>query len=283
MIVEKPDAPLICPVCGKRLVLEDRCRRCENGHSFDVAKEGYVNLLQSHKGGDAMGDNKEAARFRRDFLNKGYYSLLREGMTRRLRDCSGRLLDVCCGEGSYTAALAQLPGLEVWGFDLAREMVRLAAKRGSGSYFVANLARIPVESGSFDYATLLFAPFQEKELVRILKPGGRLLLVVPGRRHLFGLKQAVYDRPYENDEALPQTETLRLLGSEKLAGRITLASQADIQAVFRMTPYFYRTGPADRAKLEAYDTLETEIEFIIAEYEKPAEANGAQCAPLHHT
>ena len=87
-------------------------------------------------------------------------------------------------------------------------MVRLAAKRGGARFFVANLAHIPVEDQNFDFATLLFAPFQEAELVRILKPSGRLFLVVPGKRHLFGLKQAVYDSPYENDEALPETKRL---------------------------------------------------------------------------
>lgn len=268
MTLDALDSPLLCPVCGQRLARAQQCLRCDRGHSFDVAKEGYVNLLLSHKAGDSMGDSKDAARFRRDFLNKGYYSVLREGLFARLRGCSGRLLDVCCGEGWYTSRLAEIPDLEVWGFDLAREMVRLAAKRGGATYFVANLARIPVEAGSFDLVTLLFAPFQEKELVRVLRPGGRLFLVVPGRRHLYGLKEAVYDRPYENDEALPETKTLRLLGAEKLTDRITLQSQADLQAVFRMTPYYYRTGSADRAKLEAYDTLETEIEFIIAEYER---------------
>ena len=93
--------------------------------------------------------------------------------------------------------------------------------------------------------------------------------MVPGRRHLYGLKQAVYDRPYENDEALPSAAALRLLGTEKVSARITLQGRADIQAVFRMTPYYYRSSPADRATLEGLDTLETEIEFLLAEYEKP--------------
>lgn len=268
--VNRPAAlPLICPVCGRALAPAGNTLRCENGHSFDLAKEGYVNLLLSHKQADTMGDSKEAARYRRDFLNRGYYAPLRDALVQRLSGQTGRLLDVCCGEGYYTAALGTIPGLEVWGFDLAREMVRLAAKRGGAHYFVANLARIPAADASFGLATLLFAPFAEPELVRVLEPGGRLYLVVPGRRHLYGLKQAVYDRPYENDEALPQTLTLRLVGRERIDAEICLQGQADIQAVFRMTPYFYRTAPTDRKKLDALESLDTEISFVLAAYERP--------------
>ena len=260
---------LRCPVCGRHLEENGRALRCEAGHSFDLAKEGYINLLTGSKPADAMGDSKQAARFRRDFLNAGYYAPLRDALTARFQGRSGALLELCCGEGYYTAALGQNPDLTVYGFDLAREMVRLAAKRNAGlTLFVANLARIPVADAAFDWATLLFAPFGESELCRVLRPGGRLTLVVPGRRHLFGLKQAVYEKPYENDEALPAAERLRLLGTQKAAGRITLRSQADVQAVFRMTPYYYRTSPADRAKLDGLDELETEIEFVLAEYEK---------------
>jgi 23S rRNA (guanine745-N1)-methyltransferase len=260
---------LRCPVCGGALAQADRSLRCGAGHCFDLAKEGYVNLLTGSRPGDATGDSKEAARFRRDFLNKGYYALLREALCARYARRAGRLLDFCCGEGWYTAALGALPGLEVWGFDLSREMVRLAAKRSPAlRLFVANLARLPVAEGSFDWATLLFAPFQEAELTRVLKPSGRLFLVVPGKRHLFGLKQAVYDAPYENDEALPETKRLRLIGTERVDAQIRLRSQGDIQAVFRMTPYYYRTAQADREKLNGLDELETEISFVIAEYQK---------------
>ncbi|MBQ1410560.1 MAG: methyltransferase domain-containing protein [Oscillospiraceae bacterium] len=261
---------LRCPVCGQALTEGARALRCGAGHCFDLAKEGYVNLLIGSKPADAMGDNKQAARYRRDFLNKGYYAPLRDALTARFAGRSGTLLDLCCGEGYYTAALGQNPALTVYGFDLAREMVRLAAKRNAGlQLFVANLARIPVRDGVFDWATLLFAPFGEAELCRVLRPGGRLTLVVPGRRHLFGLKQAVYESPYENDEALPAAARLQLLGTEKVIGRIILQGQDDIQAVFRMTPYYYRTSPSDRAKLERLDALETEIEFVLAEFENP--------------
>lgn len=260
---------LICPVCGQPLQLSQRTFRCEANHSFDMAKEGYVNLLRASKNGDLIGDDKFSARSRRDFLNKGYYAPLKDELCRMFADKEGTLLDICCGEGYYTAALGQNSKLQVFGFDISREMVRLAAKRGNGTYFVANMASIPVAQESMDYAVHLFAPFNETAFAKVLKPGGRLFTVVPGRYHLWGLKQAVYDTPYENDEKLPQTQALRFVGSHKVAANIALACREDIQAVFRMTPYYFHTSEKDKEKLLKLDSLETSIEFVIAEYEKP--------------
>ena len=259
---------LICPVCGDPLVLEEKTWQCRKGHRFDMAKEGYVNLLRTNKSGDKMGDDKLAARSRRDLLNKGYYAPLKEGLLEYFRDKSGNLLDICCGEGYYTSAMAALSGLHVWGFDISKEMVRLGAKRGGAGYFVANMASIPVADGSFDYCTHLFAPFNEKEFCRVLKPGGVLLTVVPGRHHLWGLKETLYDTPYENDEKLPETETLRLVETRKITANITLQTPEDIEAVFHMTPYYFCTSPADKAKLNGLEKLETPIEFVIGIYKK---------------
>ena len=259
---------LICPVCGEKLMFSDKTMRCGSGHSFDVAKEGYVNLLRSSKNGDLIGDDKISARMRRDFLNKGYYAPLMEELCRIFADKNGNVLDICCGEGYYTSALGNNPNLNVFGFDIAREMVRLAAKRGRGTYFVANMANIPIAEGSMDYCTHLFAPFNEAAFAKVLKDGGRLYTVIPGRFHLWGLKQALYDTPYENDEILPQTQHLRLISQRKVTATITLNCQEDIQAVFRMTPYFFHTSQKDKEKLLRLDMLETSIEFVIGEYEK---------------
>ena len=185
------------------------------------------------------------------------------------RDKKGTLLDICCGEGYYTSALGQIEELDVFGFDIAREMIRLAAKRGRGTYFVANMADIPVADATFDYAVHLFAPFKEAEFVRILKPGGSLFTVITGKDHLFGLKQALYDTPYHNDEKLPNTQVLQLINVQKVTSTIVLENPQDIESVFRMTPYYYHTSEADRAKLDSYETLHTAIEFIIAHYQKP--------------
>ena len=229
-----------------------------------------MNLLRGSKSGDLIGDDKLSARSRRDFLNKGYYAALQQRLCRIFADKQGSVLDICCGEGYYTAALGKNPNLQVYGFDISREMVRLAAKRGNGTYFVANLASIPLPDNSMDYGVHLFAPFQEASFARVLKPGGILYTVIPGKHHLWGLKQALYETPYENDEQLPQTEALRLKSVEKVTDRIVLASAADIQAVFRMTPYYFHTSQKDKEKLQALTSLETPVEFVIAAYEKCA-------------
>lgn len=257
---------LLCPVCAKALHVAQKAVRCESGHSFDLAKEGYVNLLRTQRNGDRIGDDKLSARSRRDFLNKGYYAPLRDALVQLLDGCSGNLLDICCGEGYYTSALAQNSDLGVYGFDISREMVRLGAKRGGARYFVANMAAIPVADGSMDYCTHLFAPFNEKEFARVLKPGGKLYTVVPGSRHLWGLKQVLYATPYENDEKLPETAILQKQRIYRISRQITLENREDIEAVFRMTPYYFRTSLADREKLAALDSLETEISFVIGEY-----------------
>lgn len=263
------DTILICPVCGEPLLFEKNTARCGNRHGFDIAREGYINLLRSNRSGDQIGDSKQSARSRRDFLDKGYYSPLKIALTDLFTDKKGSVLDICCGEGYYTSALAENPSLSVYGFDISKEMVRLASKRGKGKYFVANLAAIPVADASFDYAVHLFAPFQEKEFYRILKAGGKLYTVIPGRTHLYGLKQAVYDMPYFNDEKLPEVHSLQLNVVHKVTAQIELACSEDIQAVFQMTPYYYRTSPSDKVKLNAYHSLKTEISFVIAEYVKP--------------
>ena len=257
---------LICPVCGQALSATGSAMTCPSGHSFDIAKEGSVNLLRSSKSGDRIGDDKISARCRRDFLNKGYYEPLRSYLQNLFTGKQGSVLDICCGEGYYAAGLCENPALQVYGFDISREMVRLAAKRGGTACFVANMASVPVAEGSFDFAIHLFAPFQEAEFARVLKKTGRLYTVVPGSHHLWGLKEQLYDTPYLNDEKLPETDSLKLLSKTKVSAEICLASPEDIDAVFRMTPYYFHTATKDKEKLCGLKELKTQIEFIIGEY-----------------
>ena len=267
---------LICPVCGEQLVFSPSRAVCCNCHSFDVAKEGYVNLLRSGKSGDMIGDDKTSARRRRDFLNKGYYQPLADALCTLLRDQEGNLLDICCGEGYYTSQIRKKCKVNVYGFDISKEMVRLAAKRSSGVYFVANMASIPVADEAFDVAIHLFAPFKESEFARILKKSGTLYSVIPRKSHLYGLKQALYDTPYFNDEKLPPTQQLELIQTHRVRASICLHDREDIESVFRMTPYYFHTSQRDKEKLALLECLETDIEFLIAEYRKTGDVTYAR-------
>ena len=167
---------LTCPVCGAALAAEGRTLRCGGGHCFDCAKEGYVNLLISGRPGDSRGDNKDMARSRRDFLNQGYY----QSLAKAVGDCvenfcpdGGTVFDICCGEGYYTDFLSKNYNCRFYGFDISKNMVRLAAKRKCGAvFFVANIAAIPVKTGAVDMAFHLFAPFHADEFSRVLADDG---------------------------------------------------------------------------------------------------------------
>ena len=263
---------LICPVCGQGLTLFDRVLKCGGGHCFDLAKEGYVNLLRSGKAGESRGDNKEMARSRRDFLEKGWFEPLAEEIAacvERFTSENDAVLDICCGEGYYTDFLTRRFHRDFYGFDLSKNMVRLAAKRRCGaSFFVANIASIPIQSGSVRLAFHLFAPFHAAQFSRVISDDGVIVTAVAGKNHLLGLKRVLYDTPYLNDEQPPEAEGLTLAETRRVRGSITLSDPSDIAALFRMTPYYYHTPSAGMARLGELKTLSTDIEFVLYIYKK---------------
>lgn len=251
---------LICPVCREKLLQKGNCLKCKNNHSFDFSKEGYVNLLLGTKSGDRKGDSKDSARARHALLDKGYYACLKNFLCEKMQ---GTVLDICCGEGYYDDYQGEL-----YGFDISKEMIRLASKRHKDNhYFVANISSIPIEEESIDTAIHLFAPFHEKEFSRVLKPNATLYCVVGGANHLWEMKELLYETPYKNDEKPPQTTALRLIAEAKISDRVTISKQ-DLKTLFSMTPYFYRTSDTDKAKLENIEQLDLTVEFVIFEYKK---------------
>ncbi len=262
----------VCPVCKAPLQPFGGALQCENRHSFDLAKEGYVNLLTGqHKSGERTGDSRAMARARHAFLERGYFDALAREVARQAAALTGdapTVLDICCGEGHYAQCVAAAKPCRLFGFDLSKEMVRLAAKRKipNALFFVANLAAIPLPDASVDFAMHLFAPFHAPEFARVLKKDGALISVIPGRDHLFSLKAAVYDTPYRNDEQAPDGGRLRLLERTRVKKTIRLQSAEDIRALFSMTPYAYRTSQSDLTKLDRLETLETEIDFVLLRY-----------------
>lgn len=263
-----------CPVCGAALRNTQKVCVCPNGHSFDKAKSGYVHLLTSFSGRKTHGDNKEMVRARRAFLETGAYAPLKNAIAETAKKyavLNGTVLDSGCGEGYYTAAIADAldSKMQVLGFDISKEAVNLAAKRCKTAQFaVASAFHIPVADESVDLLFEIFSPYSETEFLRVLKSGGYLLEVIPGARHLYGLKTAVYDKPYENEVADFTRAGYTLSERLHLQNEITLQTAADIQNLFLMTPYYYKTGKTEQAKLRDLQTLTTETEFYILIYRK---------------
>lgn len=264
---------LICPVCRKKLFTENRSFRCENGHCFDLSKEGYVNLLHGkNKSGSLIGDNRDMANSRKHFLSKDYFSALSDKLISVINEYGKEnptLCDICCGEGYYGEKIKDATGYRLISFDISKEMLRLCAKRKKSDLcFVANGSSIPLEDESIDIAFHLFAPFHEKEFSRIIKKDGVILTAVAGENHLYELKQKLYETPYKNDEAPPEVNDLVLTNKYKASKKVLVESKEDIDALFRMTPYYYHTSDKDKAKIENLESLEVTTEFVIYEYTK---------------
>ena len=193
---------LLCPVCGGRLAREKTVWRCESRHSFDVARSGYVNLLPPSASGKRHGDDKRMVAARTAFLSRGYYDHLIgavAGSCAQLTGPDACVLDAGCGEGTYTRAiydaLAAKGGCpQLLGADISAEAVRRAARQvPEGIFCAASTAHLPLAAESLDLIVNIFSPLMAEEFLRVLKPGGYLLRVVPMERHLFELKAAVYD------------------------------------------------------------------------------------------
>lgn len=265
-----------CPNCMGKLNISDKVALCARGHSFDRARGGYYNLLVGNTGG-VHGDNKEMVLARRAFLGGGYYAPLANRIAELVvahTERGGCLLDAGAGEGYYTdtveRALFERDGVsDVSAFDISKDAVREISKKNPRiSLAVAGSYHMPIADGEFDTLINTFSPLALEETSRVLKQGGIFIMAIPGEMHLFDLKQVIYDTPYKNIVADTALEGFELLVDEPLMYKFTLDSQEKIQNLFMMTPYAYRTRPADRAKVEALSSLECTADFRIFVYRR---------------
>lgn len=273
-------AGLRCPVCGGPLLQISRTLRCPKAHSYDLAKEGYANLLAiQRKHAANPGDSADMVRARREFLSAGYYAPFLEGLAELCCELAGQsaaplnLVDAGCGEGSYDAAvyaaLAQRGAApRIIGFDLAKPAVRLAAKKlKQAAFCVGGSFAAPVRDGWADLVLNIFSPFAGAEFARMLRPGGRLIYAVPTARHLFGLKEVLYDAPYENAEQDVEYPGFVYRSARVVRGSITVQPE-HLHALFAMTPYYWKTPAEGAARLERCGPLTTEIGFRFLVYER---------------
>ena len=267
-----------CPLCGVPLQREATAYRCPKGHSFDIAAEGHTHLLPVNRKNSKMpGDDKGMAAARSAFLNEGYYAPLRDTLCRLSCDLTGEdcaVLDTGCGEGYYTAGIYQAlrnagKSVNMAGTDISKFILKRAAKREKAIEFaVASSYHLPVGDESIDLLINCFSPLALEEFLRVLKPGGHFLYVVPSERHLWQMKEVLYDIPRPNEVKLTPYEGFRYLEVAEVRDTITVRGQEHIHALFQMTPYYWKTPKSGAERLAALSSLDCRISFRIHIFKK---------------
>ena len=234
---------ILCPVCKNILHKSNKFYSCENRHSFDIAKEGYLNL--NLKNSQKSGDNAEMIKARKAFLEKDYYSFL--------------------GEGYYTSYFKARNKI---GIDLSKTGLKIASKADkTTTYLLCSIFHTPLQDSSADVILTIFAPVAKEEIIRILKDDGIFILVRPDRDHLFELKEKIYEHPYYNEVEKFSFSGLNTYKQIPIRKTMTVRKE-DLNNLFMMTPYYNTTSNADKEKLKDLDDLPVTFSFLIDIYQK---------------
>jgi 23S rRNA (guanine745-N1)-methyltransferase len=253
---------LICTVraCRAPLTRQEQRYVCANNHSFDIARSGYVNLLQPQdRRSKNPGDTAEAVAARRRFYERG--DPLVDAIVRAF-PVRGVLLDIGCGEGSHLDSFRRAYGVEAWGVDISVPAIELAARTFRGcSFVVANADRfLPFADSSFDAIISITARMNAEEMHRVLRPGGALLVVLPGAEDLVELREAVQGERVERDRVertvaefaprftLERSETLRHIA------RLDRAAMLEV-----MASSYRGLRTRERERLERLDALDVTL------------------------
>ena len=259
----------ICPICSLELALIDRTLKCSNNHSFDFAKEGYVNLLpvQNKKSKDP-GDNLEMVQARRNFLATGHYAFLQIAIAQKVKDLGSQktIIDLGCGEGFYTHALQKAaPDCKVYGLDISKPAVKYAAKRYPQCHFsVASIAQAPFNDLQADTIVSIFAPLFDNELSRLCKD--KLIVASPGPKHLFELKQQIY-QDVNLHTPVPCPSGFESYSEETLKTTVEL-DIATAKDLVMMTPFAWKFRPEHWQALEQKENIKVTLEFYLTVFKK---------------
>lgn len=281
---------LICPIEGEPLDVDAKRLFCKNGHSFDIARQGYVNLLPvQHKRSKQPGDSKEMVVARARFLNSGVYTPLAEELAKiylylledmnKLDDHQLCLMDAGCGEGyyfnyvyNYLTSLKDNTNLSFIGMDISKPAIVESAKRNKFiSWIVGTNRQPPVQQESVDIIACIFG-FQSFEgFNKILKPGGKVILVEAGKDHLKELREIIYPEVKKSD--LPDISHAEEMGFVLSESKIIRFNTAEINNericdLLLMTPHFYRASKEGRERAIGLQTLVLTVDVVLRVFVK---------------
>ena len=261
---------LICPICGAALCREDRCYRCENRHSFDIARQGHVNLLPvQQKKSLHPGDTREQVLSRRTFLEAGFYTPIADTLCQTALElgAKGPILDIGCGEGYYSSRLAAAMNAELTGLDISKEAVRCAAAKYKNALWICGTAaHLPVPDHSAGVITSLFALTMAEEFHRVLASDGLYFQVLAAQDHLLGLKSIIYpELKLKEKDSVPDLPGFRLVKTVPIRFQFTVAGE-QVQNLLSMTPHVYRISKEGAARLAATDKLTDTASCVLNVY-----------------
>ncbi|MHA6259914.1 methyltransferase domain-containing protein [Sporosarcina sp. CAU 1771] len=254
-----------CPICKMKMTVEDKSRLvCSENHSFDVSKNGYINLApQAH----VTKYDKSLFEARKKIIESGFFNPLLQYMTEVVTVSKAKsILDAGCGEGSHLAeVLSQLPAeVHGVGIDLAKEGVATAAKTHPGiSWCVADLANCPFENAQFDAIFNVLSPANYTEFRRLLHPDGLLIKVVPESNYLKELRALFYEEKEPKEESNPVerfSAQFDLVSTKRITYEFPLNREL-LEQLIRMTPLSWG---ASEEKLE--EATSSDIPVITIDY-----------------
>ncbi len=267
---------LVCPIDQLKLIQRDNCLRCESGHSFDIARRGYVNLLMaSEKRSKDPGDSREMVSARSCFLDAGHYSELAEKLADvvvgSLKD-GDSIVDAGCGEGYYLQHLdgrisgADLEDTSIVGFDISKWAVQAAARRIRATWMVASNRNIPLREHSADILLSLFGFPAYDSFRRVLKSDGKLVLASAGPSHLIELREVIYPTvDVSGSSALAQAQAagFTLIDSMSVQYLIPSLTQPEIAQLLLMTPHLFRASREGRDKAQLLEDLAVSVDVEL--------------------
>ena len=281
---------LACPIDGKKLEQIGRQYACNNGHTFDIARQGYVNLLPvQHKRSKQPGDSKAMVLARMHFLNTGIYDNIASKLIETVsgliiddkslddKDCC--ILDAGCGEGYYFDALFSRLSkdegsntLSFIGLDISKDAIVQASKRNRQiSWVVGTNRRPPLEDESVDIIICMFGFISVEGFIKVLKPGGKIILVDPDVEHLKELREIIYPevkKTKQTDSVQMELTGFTPLKTEKLQFKTNISSNEQINHLLVMTPHFYRASKAGREAACRLDTLAITVDVTFRVFKK---------------
>jgi 23S rRNA (guanine745-N1)-methyltransferase len=262
-----------CPICSLSLELnlENNRLSCDNNHSFDMAKEGYFNLLPVQlKKSKVPGDSKEMVMARRNFLARGHYNFLRDALCISIADVAsnGPLLDLGCGEGFYTHKFAEQHNVtDAYGLDISKTAVKYAAKRFKNCQFsVASSSNAPFNTATFSTLVSVFSPLFEAELHRLCGTAANLIVASPGSEHLKELKALIY-RDVNEHQPVATPKGFKLEEHTLYTQQVSLELE-ELSELINMTPFAWKFRPEHWQNLKECVPMSVTLSFYVSVFSK---------------